>query len=67
MRVGKVHRDYGIPSYQVVHLIGWVQGTISSALLASERPEKEAEANAWTKLLTAQLDPMLTPYQQPQG
>ncbi len=67
MKVGKVHRDYGIPSYQVVHLIGWVQGTISSALLASDRPEKMAEANAWTKLLTAQLDPMLTPYQQPLG
>ena len=21
-RVGKVHRDYGVPSYQMVHLVG---------------------------------------------
>lgn len=63
-QVGRVHQDYGIPSYQIVHLIGWVQGTIASALLASDRPEKEAEAGAWAKLLTAQLDPMLTPYQE---
>lgn len=66
-RIGRVHRDYGVPSYQVVHLIGWVQGTIASALLASDRPEKAAEASAWTKLLTAQLDPMLTPYQDTKG
>lgn len=65
VRVGKVHRDYGVPSYQIVHLIGWVQGTITSALLASDRSEKEAEAGAWMKLLTAQLDPMLLPYQAP--
>lgn len=61
-RVGRVHRDYGVPAYQLVHLMGWVQGTIASALLGSERPAKEAEVVAWTKLLTAQLDPMLTPY-----
>jgi hypothetical protein len=63
--VGKVHRDYGLPSYQIVHLIGWVQGTISSALLASNRSEKEAEAGAWIKMLTVQLDPMLLAYQEP--
>lgn len=61
-RVGRVHRDYGVPAYQIVHLMGWVQGTIASALLASDRPHKVAESVAWTKLLTAQLDPMLTPY-----
>jgi len=61
--VGKVHRDYGVPACQIVYLIGWVQGTIGSALLGSDRPEKEAEANAWNKSLTAQLDPMLVPYQ----
>ena len=66
MRVGKVHRDYGVPSYQVVHLIRWVQGTITSALLASHRLEKEAGA-CWMKLLTAQLDPMLLPYQASAG
>jgi hypothetical protein len=49
----------------MVHLIGWVQDTIASALLGSDRPEKEAEAGAWTKLLTAQLDPMLFAYQEP--
>jgi hypothetical protein len=65
VRVGKVHRDYGIPYYQMVHLIGWVQGTIASALLGSDRPEKEAEAGAWIKMRTAQLDPMLLPYQEP--
>ncbi len=65
MRVGKVHRDYGVPSYQIVHLIGWVQGIIIAALLDSDRSEKEAEAGAWMKLLTAQLDPMLLPYQAP--
>jgi hypothetical protein len=48
VRVGKVHRDYGVPSYQIVHLIGWVQGTIISALLDSDRSEKEA--GAWMKL-----------------
>lgn len=37
-RVGKVHRDYGVPAYQIVYLIGWVQGTIGSALLGSDRP-----------------------------
>lgn len=65
VRVGKVHRDYGVPFYQIVHLIEWVQGTITSALLDSDRSEKEAEAGAWMKLLTAQLDPMLLPYQAP--
>ena len=65
VRVGKVHRDYGVLSYQIVHLIGWVQGTITSALLVSNRPEKEAEAGAWTKVLTVQLDPMLLTYQEP--
>ena len=65
VRVGKVHRDYGVLSYQIVHLIGWVQGTISSALLASNRSEKEAEAGAWIKMLTVQLDPMLLAYQEP--
>ena len=59
-RVGKVHRDYGVPYYEMVHLIGWVQGTIASALLDSDRPEKQAETGAWTKLLTAQLGPMLS-------
>jgi hypothetical protein len=49
----------------MVHLVGWVQGTIASALLGSDRPEKEAETGAWTKLLTAQLDPMLSSYQEP--
>ena len=39
-RVGEVHRNYGVPYYQMVHLIGWVQGTIASALLDSDRPEK---------------------------
>ena len=62
--MGKVHRDYGVPACQIVYLIGWVQGTIGSALLGSDRPEKEAEANAWNKSLTAQLDPMLVPYQE---
>ena len=52
-RVGKVHRNYGVPYCQTVHLIGWVQGTIASALLDSDRPEKQAETGAWTKLLTA--------------
>ena len=59
-RVGKVHRDYGVPYYEMVHLIGWVQGTIASALLDSDRPEKQTETGAWTKLLTAQLGPMLS-------
>ncbi len=40
VRVGKVHRDYGVPSYQIVHLIGWVQGIIIAALLDSDRSEK---------------------------
>jgi hypothetical protein len=30
-----------------------VQGTIASALLHSDRPEKQAKTGAWTKLLTA--------------
>jgi hypothetical protein len=65
-RVGRIHKDYGVPAYQIVHLIGWVQGTLSAALLASDRPEKTVEAAAWTKLLTAQLDPMLSPYRAPE-
>ena len=59
-RVGKVHRDYGVPYYEMVHLIGWVQVTIALALLDSDRPEKQTETGAWTKLLTAQLGPMLS-------
>jgi hypothetical protein len=47
--VSKVQRDYGVPAYQIVHLIEWVQGTIGSALVGRDRPEKEAEANAWNK------------------
>lgn len=62
-----MHRDYGVLAYQIVYLIGWVQGTIGSALLGSDGPEKEAEANASTKLLTAQPDPMLVPYQEKIG
>ena len=42
--------------------MAWVQGNITAALLASDRPEKAGEAVAWNKLLTAQLDPMLQPY-----
>lgn len=61
-RVGKIHRDYGIPSYQIVHLMAWVQDVIVSALLTSTRSGKEAEAIAWMKMLTAQLDPLLRPY-----
>lgn len=61
-RVGKIHRDYGIPSYQIVHLMAWVQDVIISALLATERPGKVEEARAWMKMLTAQLDPFLVPY-----
>lgn len=41
-----MHKDYGVLAYQIVYLIGWVQGTIGSALLGSDRREKEAEANA---------------------
>lgn len=63
-QVGRIHANYGIPAYQVVHLMAWVQGNIAAALLASDRAEKEREAVAWTKLLTAQLDPMLSPYLQ---
>ncbi len=66
-QVGRAHRDCGVPYYQIVHLIGWVQGTIASALLGRDRPQKEAEAGAWTKLLTVHLDPMLFPYQEPTG
>lgn len=66
-QVGRIHANYGIPAYQVVHLMAWVQSNIAAALLASERPEREREAVAWTKLLTAQLDPMLSPYLQSQS
>lgn len=61
-QIGRVHLKYGIPAYQVVHLMAWLQGEITSALLASGRPEREREAIAWNKLLTAQLDPMIEPY-----
>lgn len=61
-QVGRVHLRYGIPVYQVVHLMGWLQGRVTAALLASDRPEKDREAVAWSKLLTAQLDPMVEPY-----
>lgn len=63
-QVGRIHASYGIPAYQVVHLMAWVQGNITAALLASDRPEKGREAVAWTRLLTAQLDPMLEPYME---
>ena len=65
VRVGKVHRDYWVSYYQIVHFIGWVQGTITSALLTSNRPKKEAEAGAWIKMLTIQLDPTLLAYKEP--
>ena len=65
VRVGKVHRDYGVPSYQIVHLIGWVQGTITSVLLASNRPEKEAEAGAWMKMLMTSWIPCSLPTKSP--
>ncbi len=58
--MGKVHRNYRVPYYQMVHLIGWEEGSIASALVDSDRPEKQAETGAWTKLLTAQLGPMLS-------
>lgn len=61
-QIGRVHLRYGIPAYQVVHLMAWLQGRISEALLASERPERGRETIAWNKLLTAQLDPMIEPY-----
>jgi hypothetical protein len=44
-RVGKVHRDYGIVTYQIVHLIGWVQGTIASALLETDRRRRRRRAS----------------------
>ena len=61
-QIGRVHLKYGIPAYQVVHLMAWLQGEITSALLASGRPGREREVMAWNKLLTAQLDPMIEPY-----
>lgn len=61
-QVGLVHLRYDIPVYQVVHLMAWLQGKVTAALLASDRPEKDREAVAWVKLLTVQLDPMIDPY-----
>ena len=66
-QIGKVHIRYGIPAYQVVHLMGWLQANIVSAILHSDRTRKQEEALAWTRLLTAQLDPMLAPYQEAAG
>lgn len=61
-QIGRVHLKYGIPIYQVIHLMAWIQDNVDSALLASERPERDREAVAWNKLLTAQLDPMIALY-----
>ena len=61
-QIGRVHLKYGIPVYQVIHLMAWIQDNVASALLASDRPERDREAVAWNKLLTAQLDPMIEPY-----
>lgn len=36
--------------------------TIASAFLGGDRPARDAESVAWIKLLSARLDPMLTPY-----
>lgn len=66
-QVGRIHANYGIPAYQVVHLMAWVQGNIIVALLASDRPGKDREVAAWAKLLTVQLDPMLEPYTENGG
>lgn len=61
-QIGRMHLKYGIPIYQVIHLMAWIQDNVASALLASDRPERDREAVAWNKLLTAQLDPMIAPY-----
>lgn len=47
--------------------MAWVQGNVIAALLASDRPGKDREAAAWTKLLTAPLAPMLGPYTENGG
>jgi hypothetical protein len=63
----RIHANYGISAYQVVHSIAWVQGNVIAALLASDRPGKDRETAAWTKLLTAPLAPMLEPYTENGG
>lgn len=66
-QVGRIHANYGIPAYQVVHLMAWVQGNIIATLLASDRSGKDREAAAWARLLTVQLDPRLEPYTENGG